>query len=162
MQHTLAVLVEDKPGVLTHVSGLISRRGYNIVSINAGSSEEEGQTRITVVVDVADEDELEQVTNQIAKLIDALSVTNLTTKPSINRELALIKVKAKPKDRSGLVDIANIFRAKIVDVHPNSIVIEMTGEQDKIDAMCLLLEEMGILEIVRTGIIAISRGTEEE
>ncbi len=158
MKHTLAVLVEDKPGVLTHVSGLISRRGFNIVSINAGSSEEPGLTRITVVVDVADEDELEQVTNQIAKLIDTLSVTNLTTKPSINRELALIKVRARAEDRSSLVDIANVFRAKIVDVHPDSIVIEMTGEQDKIDAMCLLLDEKGIIEIVRTGIIAISRG----
>ena len=111
------------------------------------------------MVDVVDEDELEQVTNQIAKLIDTLSVTNLTTKPAINRELALIKVKAMPEDRSSLVDIANVFRAKIVDVHPDSIVIEMTGEQDKIDAMCLLLEETGILEIVRTGIIAISRGS---
>ncbi|MEG0875320.1 MAG: acetolactate synthase small subunit [Clostridiales bacterium] len=158
MKHTLAVLVEDRPGVLTHVAGLIARRGFNIVSINAGSSEVSGITRITVVVDVADEDELEQVTNQIEKLVDALHVTNLTAMPSINRELALIKVMALPKDRSGLVDIANIFRAKIVDVHPDSIVIEMTGEEDKIDAMCLLLDEMGILEIVRTGRIAISRG----
>lgn len=161
MKHTLAVLVEDIPGVLTHVSGLISRRGFNIVSINAGSTETQGLTRITVVVDVADEDELEQVTNQISKLVNALIVSNLTKISSIHRELALIKVCARPEDRSGLVDIANIFRAKIVDVHPESVVIEMTGEEDKIDAMCLLLEEKGILEIVRTGRISISRGQDK-
>ena len=161
MKHTLAVLVEDRPGVLTHVSGLISRRGFNIHSINAGTTETPGLTRITVVVEVADEDELEQITNQIAKLVDALVITNLTQIPSIHRELALIKVRALPEDRSGLVDIANIFRAKIVDVHPESVVIEMTGEEDKIDAMSLLLEEKGILEIVRTGRISVSRGQEK-
>ncbi len=157
MKRTLAVLVEDRPGVLTHVSGLISRRAFNIVSINAGYSEDIGLTRITVVVDVANTDELEQVINQISKLVDVITVVDLTGVSSIHRELALIKVKASPAERPGLVDIVNIFRAKIVDVHPDSMVIEMTGEEDKIDAMCLLMSEMGIIEIVRTGRIAISR-----
>lgn len=156
-KHTFAVTVEDRPGVLTHVVGLIARRGFNIDTINAGNCGEEDKTRICVVVDVADDDELKQIYHQIAKLVEVVKVEDLTSTPSINREMALIKVKALAEHRAGIIDIVHIFRAKIVDVHPETMVIEMTGDEDKIDAICLLLAEMGIIEVVRSGKIAINR-----
>ena len=157
MKHTLAVLVENRPGVLTHISGLISRRAFNIESIAAGSTEEQDMTRITLVVDVETEDELEQVINQLNKLVYVMKIVNLTQIDSINRDLALIKVKASKEQRSDIVDIVDIFRAKIVDVHPETMVIELTGEEDKIDALVQVLKDHGIIEIVRTGKIALSR-----
>ncbi|HVJ50441.1 acetolactate synthase small subunit [Desulfitobacterium sp.] len=157
MRHTLGVLVENKPGVLTHISGLISRRAFNIESIAAGYTEEPDTTRITVVVQ-ADENELEQVVNQLSKLIDVIKIVNLTSKDSIQRDLALIKVKASTEFRSNIVDIVNIFRAKIVDVNRETMVIELSGEESKIDALCEVLKDYGIIEIVRTGKIALSRG----
>ncbi len=156
MKHTLAVLVENRPGVLTHVSGLISRRAFNIESIAAGYTEEPDTTRITVEVE-ADEIELEQVVNQLSKLINVIKIVNLTGSDSIHRELALIKVKAKPETRSDIVDIVDIFRAKVVDVNRETMVIELTGEQTKIDALCEVLKDHGIIEIVRTGKVALSR-----
>jgi len=156
MKHTLAVLVENRPGVLTHISGLISRRAFNIESIAAGYSEEADTTRITVQVE-ADELELEQVVNQLSKLVDVIKIVNLTDGDSIHRELALIKVKAKPETRSDIVDIVDIFRARVVDVNRETMVIELTGEQSKIDALCEVLKDHGIIEIVRTGLIALSR-----
>ena len=156
-KHTFAVTAEDRPGVLSHVVGLIARRGFNIDTINAGNSGKADETRICVVVDVASDDELNQIYNQIVKLVDVVKVEDLTSVEAINREMALIKVRALPEHRSDIIDIVNIFRAKIVDVHPESMVIEMTGEEDKIDAICLLLEETGIIEVVRSGRIAISR-----
>jgi acetolactate synthase-1/3 small subunit len=160
MKHTLAVLVENRPGVLTHISGLISRRAFNIESITAASTEEPDMTRITLVVDVENEDELEQVINQLNKLIDVIKIVNLTKVDSINRDLALIKVRALPESRSDIVNIVDIFRAKIVDVHPGTMIIELTGEEEKIDALCEVLKDHGIIEIVRTGKIALSRGSE--
>lgn len=157
MRHTLAVLVENRPGVLTHISGLISRRAFNIESIAAGYTEEPDTTRITVVVQ-ADEIELEQVVNQLSKLVDVIKITNLTAADSIQRELAMIKVKASSETRSDIVDIVDIFRAKIVDVNRETMVIELTGEETKIDALCEVLKDYGIIEIVRTGKIALSRG----
>ncbi|MCR6545599.1 acetolactate synthase small subunit [Dehalobacterium formicoaceticum] len=157
MKHTLAVLVENRPGVLTHISGLISRRAFNIESITAGSTEESDMTRITLVVDVGNDDELEQIVNQLGKLVDVIKIINLTKVDSINRDLAMIKVWALPEHRSDIVDIVDIFRAKIVDVHPETMVIELTGEEDKIDALCEVLKGHGIIEIVRTGKIALSR-----
>lgn len=157
MKHTLAVLVENRPGVLTHISGLISRRAFNIESIAASYTEEADTTRITIVVQ-ADELELEQVVNQLSKLIDVIKVTNLTAVDAIQRELALIKVKASSETRSDIVDIVDIFRAKIVDVNRETMVIELTGEETKIDALCEVLKDHGIIEIVRTGKIALSRG----
>ncbi|AGA69940.1 acetolactate synthase, small subunit [Desulfitobacterium dichloroeliminans LMG P-21439] len=157
MRHTLAVLVENRPGVLTHISGLISRRAFNIESIAAGYTEEPDTTRITVVVQ-ADELELEQVVNQLSKLVDVIKITNLTETDSIQRELAMIKVKASSETRSDIVDIVDIFRAKIVDVNRETMVIELTGEETKIDALCEVLKDYGIIEIVRTGKIALSRG----
>lgn len=148
--------MENRPGVLTHISGLISRRAFNIESIAAGYTEEQDTTRITIEVE-ADEIELEQVVNQLSKLIDVIKIVNLTGSDSIHRELALIKVKARPESRSDIVDIVDIFRAKVVDVNRETMVIELTGEQNKIDALCEVLEDHGIIEIVRTGQIALSR-----
>ncbi|KLU58714.1 acetolactate synthase small subunit [Peptococcaceae bacterium CEB3] len=157
MKHTLAVLVENRPGVLTHISGLISRRAFNIESIAAGYTEESETTRITVVVE-ADDLELEQVVNQLSKLVDVIKITDLTGIDAIHRELALIKVKASSETRSDIVDIVDIFRAKIVDVNRETMVIELTGEETKIDALCEVLADHGIIEIVRTGKVALSRG----
>ena len=158
MKNTLAVLVENRPGVLTHISGLISRRAFNIESIAAGPTEEAETTRITIDVEVEDEVELEQVVNQLSKLIDVIKIVNLTHVDAINRELALIKVQASKINRSDLVDIVEIFRAKIVDVNRETMVIELTGEESKIDALCEVLADFGIIELVRTGRIALSRG----
>ncbi|WIW70845.1 MULTISPECIES: acetolactate synthase small subunit [Anaerosinus] len=158
MKYTLAVLVEDRPGVLTHVSGLISRRAFNIESIAAGYTEEEGITRINLVVEADNEIELEQVVNQLNKLIDVIKIVNLTTVDSIHRELVMIKVKANPVTRADIINIVDIFRAKIVDVNRETMVIELTGEQSKIDALCEVLSDYEIIEIARTGKIALSRG----
>ena len=158
MKHTLAVLVDDRPGVLTHISGLISRRAFNIESIAAGYTEEPDTTRITIVVEAENEAELEQVVNQLSKLIDVIKVVDLTPMDSIQRELALIKVKANPQTRADIVDIVDRFRAHIVDVNRETMIIELTGEQQKINALCEVLKDYGIIEIVRTGKIALSRG----
>ncbi|HHZ16069.1 MAG TPA: acetolactate synthase small subunit [Peptococcaceae bacterium] len=155
--HTLSVLVENRPGVLTRISGLISRRAFNIESIAAGYTEESNMTRITIVVNGNDQ-EIEQVTNQLAKLVDVIKIVNLTKVDSLDRELVLIKVKALPEKRSDIVDIVDIFRARIVDVNRETMVIELSGDQDKIDALCEVLKDHGIVEIVRTGKIVISRG----
>ncbi|MBZ4687692.1 MAG: acetolactate synthase small subunit [Clostridia bacterium] len=156
MKHTLALLVVDRPAVLSHISGLISRRAFNIESIAAGSTEQEKVTRITLVVE-CEEDEIDQVINQLAKLVDVIKIENLTAEKAIIRELALIKVKADSEKRSDIVDIVNIFRAKIVDVNRETMVIECSGEKEKIDALSEVLAEHGIVEIVRTGKISISR-----
>ena len=158
MKYTLAVLVDNKPGVLTHIAGLISRRAFNIESIAAGHSEEPDITRINIVVDVDDEFQLDQVINQLSKLIDVIKIVNLTTVDSIQRELVLIKVKANPATRSDIVNIVEIFRPTLVDVNRETMVIELTGEENKIDALCEVLSEYEIIEIVRTGKIALSRG----
>lgn len=159
MNHILALLVVNRPKVLSHISGLISRRAYNIDSIAAGPTEDPKITRITLVVECEPE-EIEQVENQIAKLVDVIKVTNLTKEKSIARELALIKVRASSEKRSDIVDICNIFRAKIVDVAREAMVVELTGEVDKIEALFDVLKEHGIIEIVRTGLISLSRGPE--
>ncbi len=154
----LAILVDNKPGVLTHVAGLISRRAFNIESINAGYTEEESVTRINIVVSVDSEWELEQVKHQLSKLIDVVKIVNLTEVDNITRELVLIKVRAKVEDRADLINIVNIFRAKIVDVSKENVVIELTGEESKINAICEVLSDYEIVEIARTGAIALSRG----
>ncbi|MBQ9377908.1 MAG: acetolactate synthase small subunit [Schwartzia sp.] len=154
----LAILVDNKPGVLTHVAGLISRRAFNIESINAGYTEEESVTRINIVVSVDSERELEQVKSQLSKLIDVVKIVNLTEVDNITRELVLIKVRATAEARADLINIVNIFRAKIVDVSKENVVIELTGEESKINAICEVLSEYDIVEIARTGSIALSRG----
>ena len=157
MIHTLAILVENRPGVLTRISGLISRRAFNIESIAAGYTEESDMTRITIDVNGNDL-EIEQVVNQLSKLVDVIKITDLTGVDSLDRELALIKVKATQEKRSDIVNIVDIFRAKIVDVNRETMVIELSGSQDKIDALCEVMKDHGIIEIVRTGKTIISRG----
>ena len=154
----LAVLVDNKPGVLTHVAGLISRRAFNIESISAGYTEAPDITRINIVVSVESEGELDQVIQQLSKLIDVIKIVNLSLTDSIERELVLIKVKASKASRADIINVVNIFRANIVDVTPEDVVIELTGGESKIDALCEVLEEYGIIEIARTGAIALSRG----
>ena len=154
----LAILVDNKPGVLTHVAGLISRRAFNIESINAGYTEEASVTRINIVVSVDSEWALEQVKHQLSKLIDVVKIVNLTEVDNITRELVLIKVRATAEARADLINIVNIFRAKIVDVSKENVVIELTGEESKINAICEVLSEYEIVEIARTGAIALSRG----
>lgn len=154
----LAVLVDNKPGVLTHVAGLISRRAFNIESISAGYTEEPDITRINIVVSVESENELAQVVSQLGKLIDVIKIVNLSLTDSIERELVLIKVKASKASRADIINVVNIFRANIVDVTPEDVVIELTGGESKIDALCEVLDEYGIIEIARTGAIALSRG----
>ena len=157
MRHTLSVLTENKPGVLTHVSGLISRRGYNIETIAASSTEEPDVTRISIVVEVASKSELEQIVTQLDKLVHVIKVLDLTNNEKISREMALIKVKAAAETRGDISSVCDIFRAKIVDVHPETIVVEVTGENPKIDAFCDLMEKYGIVEIIRTGEIFLTR-----
>ncbi|MCQ2559327.1 MAG: acetolactate synthase small subunit [Clostridia bacterium] len=158
MKSTLAVLVVNKPGVLTRISGLLSRRVFNIESIAAGLTEEPEITRITIVVnDDDDNSSLEQVIKQLSKQVDVIKVQRLEAKDSIERELALIKVSASPETRSDIVDIVNIFRAGIVDVNNETMVIELTGDESKINALCAILEQHGIVEMVRTGKVALSR-----
>lgn len=151
-KYLLAVLVDNKPGVLTHVSGLISRRAFNIESISAGYTEEPEVTRINIVVSVESEGELDQVIQQLSKLIDVIKIVNLSEEDAIERELVLIKVKATRETRSDIVNVVNIFRANIVDVTPDDVVIELTGTQNKIDALCEVMREYGIIEIARTGL----------
>ncbi|MGN0940343.1 MAG: acetolactate synthase small subunit [Selenomonadaceae bacterium] len=157
-KYLLAVLVDNRPGVLTHVSGLISRRAFNIESITAGYTEEPEVTRINVVVSVDSDDELEQVKNQLSKLIDVIKVVNVTATENITRELVLIKVHATAETRADIINIVNIFRAKIVDVSPSNVVIELTGGEKKIDAIIEAISDYEIIEIARTGAIALSRG----
>ena len=154
----LAVLVDNKPGVLTHVSGLISRRAFNIESISAGYTEEPYVTRINIVVSVESKNELDQVVTQLGKLIDVIKIVNLSEVDSIERELVMIKVRADKSNRAELIDIVNIFRASIVDVSQENVVIELTGQQSKIDGIIEVLSEYEIIEIARTGAIALSRG----
>lgn len=157
-KYNLAILVDNKPGVLTHVSGLISRRAFNIESISAGYTEETDVTRINIEVSVEDKHELEQVINQLSKLIDIIKIVNLGEVDSIVRELVLLKVRA---DRENLKDIRNIvevFRGKIVDISTENVVIEITGSSGKIEAICEMLAQFEIIEIARTGTIAMSRG----
>ena len=157
-KYNLAVLVDNKPGVLTHVSGLISRRAFNIESISAGYTEETDVTRINIEVSVEDHRELDQVVSQLGKLIDVIKIVNLGEVDSIVRELVLLKVRANKDTLGDIRNIADIFRGKIVDASPENVVIEITGGQSKIDAVCEMLKEFQIIEIARTGAIALSRG----
>lgn len=156
--HTLSVLVENRPGVLSRVSGLFSRRGFNIDSLAVGTCEEPGMSRITIVV-YGDDPMVEQVKKQLHKLIDVIRISDLTERAYIDRELALIRVTAEPgTGRAEVMQIADIFRAQIVDVGAKTVVLEVTGDSEKIDALEELLRQYGIKEFVRTGKIALPRG----
>ena len=157
-KYNLAILVDNKPGVLTHVSGLISRRAFNIESISAGYTEETDVTRINIEVSVEDKHELEQVINQLSKLIDIIKIVNLGEVDSIVRELVLLKVRANKETLKDIRNIVDVFRGKIVDISPENVVIEISGSQGKIEAICVMMAQFEIIEIARTGTIAISRG----
>ena len=156
-QHTLSVLVEDKPGVLARVSGLFSRRGFNIASLAVGPTEHPGVSRMTSVVSVADFP-LEQVTKQLNKLVNVIKIVELEPAQSVQRELLLVKVRADAAVRSQVLETVQLFRAKVVDVAPESLTIEATGTGDKIAALLRLLEPYGIREMVQSGMVAVGRG----
>ena len=160
MSHTLSVLVENKPGVLTRVTSLFSRRGFNIDSLAVGPTEDETLSRITLVVS-AEDTPLEQITKQLHKLINVIKIQDLCAADSIDRELVLFKVNAPAEKRHEIIEIANVFRAKVVDVGRNSLTIEATGAADKIQAMEDLFRAYGIKELARTGKIALARGSRE-
>jgi len=157
MRCTIAVLVENKPGVLARVASLFRRRGFNIESLAVGITEKEEFSRMTIVVS-GDERTIEQVMKQLNKLIEVIKVSDLTQN-SVERELALIKVAATPANRGEIIEIANIFRARIVDVSRDSLIIEITGDEDKINAFVDLMRNYGIKEMARTGKIAMARGS---
>ena len=156
-QHTLIALVEDKPGVLTRVASMFRRRGFNIVSLAVGNSELPGLSRMTFVVD-GDEYTVGQVAKQLDKLIDVIEVSDITNERILARELALIKVKATQATRGEIIQIVNLFRANIIDVSNETMVIEITGEEDKINALNDLLAPFGIIEMLRSGLVAMVRG----
>ncbi|QGF24837.1 acetolactate synthase small subunit [Raineyella fluvialis] len=153
---TLSVLVEDKPGVLTRVAALFSRRGYNIESLAVGPTENEGVSRMTVVVDV-DDHILEQITKQLNKLIEVLKIVELEP-DAIRRELQVVKVRCDANTRSEILDIVQLFKAKTVDVTPDSITLVVTGNPDKLDSLLSMLEPYGIRELAQSGLVALGRG----
>ena len=156
-RHTLSVLVEDKPGVLARVASLFSRRGFNIESLAVGPTEVPEVSRMTIVVNV-ESLPLEQVTKQLNKLINVLKIVELDTDNSVQREIMLVKVKADMDTRSHILETAQLFRAKVVDVAPEAVTIEATGKTDKLQALLKVLEPFGIKELVKSGMVAVGRG----
>ncbi len=155
-RHTLVALMEDKPGVLSRVSSLFRRRNYNIQSLAVGHSETPNISRMTIVVD-GDNRVVQQVVKQLAKLINVTAVVNVTGTPTVIRELALIKVKAGPGTRAEIIELANVFRGRIVDVGPDSMTVEITGAEDRVESLIRLLRAYGIEELARTGRVAMVR-----
>jgi len=153
------LLVDNTSGVLSRISGLFSRRGYNIESITAGVTADSRITRITIVAS-GDEEILEQIEKQVGKLVDVRSIRELKPEESVYRELCMVKVRAAADQRQSVISVTDIFRAKIIDVSPESLMIELTGNQQKIDAFISLLDGYEILELARTGIAGLCRGTE--
>ncbi len=160
MRHILSVLVSNKAGVLSRVTGLISRRGFNIESLSVGTTEDPDLSRITAIV-IAENVAYEQITKQLYKLIDVHKITDLTHESPIERELVLFKVEAPPERRNEIIEIANIFRAKIVDVGTSSLTIEATGDTSKLQGLEDLFRTYGIKEMTRTGKVAMSRSAKE-
>jgi acetolactate synthase-1/3 small subunit len=158
MKHTLIALVEDKPGVLNRVASLFRRRNFNIESLNVGRTENPEMSRMTIVMDSAEGD-ARTVEVNLYKLVNVIDVQDVTNQPAVTRDLALIKVKATPEQRTEVANLAAIFRAKIVDVAPDSVIVEITGTEDKIESLVELLRPIGIIEMVRTGQVAMTRGT---
>ncbi|MFH1784164.1 MAG: acetolactate synthase small subunit [bacterium] len=158
MKHTISVLVENKSGVLSRIAGLFSARGFNIESLAVGETEDHAISRMTIVVG-GDERILEQVTKQLHKLIDVIKISDFTKESFINRDLILIKVTTEKSTRAEIMQLVDIFRAKIVDIGPKSVIIELTGSEDKVVAFTNLMKPFGIKEMVRTGRIAMTRGS---
>ena len=157
-KHTLSVMVENKPGVLTRIAGLFSRRGFNIDSLAVGPTEHSDVSRMTLVVDVEDQP-LEQVTKQLNKLVEVLKIVELAATSSVQREILLVKVSADVQTRSHIIETAHLFRAKIVDVAADAVTIEATGDSEKLEALLRILEPFGIKELVQSGMVAIGRGS---
>ena len=158
MLHTLVVYVENKPGVLSRVVSLFRRRAFNIDSLTVGRTEKPEVSRMTIVVD-ADEDQARRIVANVYKLVNVLLVDDITTKNPIVRDLALIKIGATHEARPHVLELASVFRARVVDVAPDSLTIEITGTEDKIDGLLEVLRPFGLLEVVRTGQVAMRRGT---
>jgi acetolactate synthase-1/3 small subunit len=156
-QHTLSVLVENKPGVLARVSGLFSRRGFNIDSLAVGPTEHPEISRMTIVVNV-DKLPLEQVTKQLNKLINVIKIVELDPEHSVQRELLLVKVRADMAQRSHVLEVVEMFRARVLDVGAESLTVESTGTGDKLEALLKVLEPFGIKEMVQSGMVAVGRG----
>jgi acetolactate synthase-1/3 small subunit len=161
MLNTFVVYVENKPGVLTRVASLFRRRAFNIDSLTVGRTEKPEVSRMTIVVD-ADRDQALRVEANLYKLVNVLLVENVTGKPAICRDLAIIKLPASHTERSPILEIVNVFRARVVDFDTDSLTIEMTGSEEKIDRLLKVLRPFGILEMVRTGVVAMRRGTKSE
>ncbi len=157
MKHTLTMLVQDKPGLLNRVTSMIRRRNFNIDSIAVGASAVEGFSRMVLVVDGATT-AVEQVRKQLDKIIGVVKITDITDSDVVARELALVKVEASPETRSEIIQLTNIFRGNMLDVTPDSIIIEVTGDEDKVNAMIELLKGFGVIEVARTGRVAMTRG----
>jgi len=157
-QHTITLLVENKPGVLARIAVLFARRGYNIASLNVSITDDPTLSRMTIVA-MADDFELNQIIKQSEKLVDTIKVVDYTKILTLERELALIKINCPTADRAEILQYADIFRASIIDVSDSTYTIEITGKCDKIDAFLKLVEKFGIIEIVRTGKLAMSRGS---
>ncbi len=157
MKHTLSVLVENHPGVLSRIAGLFSRRGFNIDSLAVGTTEVPDISRMTIVVN-GDDYIVEQVKKQLNKLIDVIKISEIDPVNSVTRELVLIKVNADTSSRSEIIQIVEVFRANIVDVNKDSMIIEVVGDEGKVNAMQELLSQYGIKELVRTGVIGLNRG----
>jgi acetolactate synthase I/III small subunit len=160
MKHTISVLVENKPGVLSRVSGLFARRGFNIESLAVGTTENPDVSRMTIVAS-GDDSVLEQITKQLYKLIDVIKVFDIPKDIAVERELVLIKIACTEKSRQEVMQIVDIFRARVVDVSEGSMTIEMTGEESKVQGIQDLLKKFGIKELVRTGKVALQRGINE-
>lgn len=158
MKHTITAIVENKVGVLARIVGLFSSRGFNIDSLNVGETDNPNLSRLTIVVK-GDDAVLEQVRKQLGKVIDVLKVSDLTNQPYIERDLMLVKVNAPPGKRNEILEVVDIFRGKIVDVGQKEVIVELSGAEDKIEAMLKLLQPYGIKETARTGQIAMLRGT---
>ena len=158
MRHTFVALVEDKPGVLNRVVSVFRRRIFNIESLTVGRTHQTDISRITIVVD-SDKADVERIMPYMYKLINVIRVEDLTYEPRVSRDLAMVKVNATPENRSAVMQLAGVFRARIVDVASDSLIIEITGDEEKIDGFVDVLRPYGIIEMVRTGIIAMERGT---
>lgn len=160
MKHTLVAWMKDKPGVLNRVAGMIRRRNFNIDSLQVGHSEEPGISRMTFVVD-GDERMVDQVIKQLRKVVDVTKIDNLTERPIVAREMALIRVHTMQENRSDIIQAVNMLKGEIVDVGTDSMVAQIVGSEDRIDTLIAMLNDFGILEMVRTGPVAMSRGTKD-
>jgi acetolactate synthase-1/3 small subunit len=159
MKHTLVILVEDKPGVLNRVASLFRRRNFNIESLTVGHTHVDGISRMTIVVE-GDEFGIERLISYLYKLVNVIQVDDLCEKPMVSRDLAMIKVNTTSQNRAEVIQMADVFRARVIDVTANSVIIEVTGDEDKINGLVEILKPMGIIEMARTGSVSMARGSE--